>query len=156
MQNSIKDKENLTQQELEIQSILLKADENRTENLFVNEEGELKTVDELKHILMPSDTDDPVLKHQYFYQGIEKILRKELPKGISNKELRGIIREEVNIFLTRGKTKKSGRRGADVRMAYITDMEVALENLIIWKVNNDSYTNLFMIFSELNKKYKKP
>ena len=147
-------KKELTQEELEIQSILLRADENRAESLFIDGEGELNTVDEIKRILIPSDTDDPVLKHEYFYQGIQKILNKELPKGISNKEFRDLIREEINIFLTRGKTKKAGRRGADVRMAFITDMEIALENLIQWKADRESFVNLFTVFSELNKKYR--
>ncbi len=144
----------LTQEELEMQSILLKADESRTESLFIDGEGELNTVDEIKHMLIPSDTDDPVVKHEYFYQGIQKILRKELPKGSKYKELRSFIREEINVFLTRGKTKKGGRRGADVRMAYVTDMEMALETLIQWKADRENFTNLITSFVELNKKYK--
>ena len=60
-------------------------------------------------------------------------------------------------FLARGKRKKNGRRGADVRMSLVEDLEVTLERLMTWKLKQGSYVDLFKTFRALNNDYaKKP
>lgn len=145
----------LSQQDLEIQEMLAKADESRFESLLIDEEGQVITVDEMKQILIPSDTDDPVLKYDYYYHGIQKLLKKGLPEGDRYKNSRELIREEINTFLARGKRKKLGRRGADSRMGFIPEMEVALENIIQWTAKNESFVELYAIFKKLNEDYGK-
>lgn len=140
-------------EEQEIREIFAKADEVRTENLLVDADGDINMVDELKLILIPNDTDDPLAKYEKYYHGIQKLLKKGLPKGKRYKDIRSNVREEINIFLTRGKQKKNGRRGADSRMSYLTDMDTVLEHLIQWIANFQTTYELYETFKELNKQW---
>lgn len=142
------------EKEQEIREILAKADEIRLEDLFIDTDGDVLTVDEIKQILAPNDTDDPEEKYRIYYQGVEKLLRSGLPAGKLYEHVRRVVREEVLTFLSRGKTKKSGRRGADPRMGFLTDMNTAYDALIDWTARNGSATDLYDTFRELNKIYK--
>lgn len=153
MENTEKKSRILDKKEQEILEILAKADEAKHETLFFDTEGDLLTVDEIKQILVPNDTDDPIEKHTLFYQGIQRLLRRGLPQGRMYKELRDLVREEINTYLSRGKAKKSGRRGADARMGYLTDMNTALDTIIEWTENKGSAADLYQRFKELNKMY---
>jgi len=154
MENIVNKRRVIDKNEQEILEILAKSDEAKYETLFFDADGDLLSVDEKKQILAPNDTDDPVEKHTLFYKGIQKILNSELPKGKKYKEVKVLVREEINTFLSRGKTKKGGRRGADARMGYVTDMNTAYEAIIEWAANKESAADLYQRFKELNKIYQ--
>jgi hypothetical protein len=137
--------------EEEALSIIAKANETKGEQLSVTEAGKLITKKELKDYAI-GNIDDPARKFEIYYKGINKLLRKNLPKGKENKVARDFIYEEKNTFLTRGKRKnKMGVRGADGRMGYITDAEAILKIVMDWVISNDSDVNLFTTLRELNK-----
>jgi hypothetical protein len=146
----------LDKKEQEILEILTKADDVKHETLLFDAEGDILTVDEIKQVLVPSDTDDPIEKYNMFYQGIQRLLKRGLPKGKMYKDACNLVREEINTFLSRGKTKKGGRRGADSRMAYLTDMSTALDAIIEWTENQGSAVDLYQRFKDLNKMYQAP
>lgn len=147
----------LSKEEEEIAKILLEADKNKEQTLFVDEEGELHTKDEIKQLIL-GDIDDPDAKHNLYYHHLQKLLKDNLLKGNQPKvkKAREIVREEINTFLTRGKRKnKSGIRGGDSRMAYLSDMEKALDVVIEWVLKNGSSIDLYNDFKKLNNAMKK-
>ncbi len=88
-----------------------------------------------------------------------KLLRAYLPKGKANKKARDYVYEEKNTFLTRGKRINIyGIRGADSRMAYVTEIEELLDIVMNWIVKRGSSSDLFNTLNELNqsKGYGKP
>lgn len=137
-----------TQQEIE--EILMKTDESPTHKLFIGEEGDLESLDELKRILT-GDVDDPKTKYEIYYKGIQKTLKEELPRGSKYEELRKELREEINTFLAGGKRKINGVRGADSRMGYLPTMEKAFDIIFEWRGNVGTLTELLIKFKELNK-----
>ncbi|MEN9612314.1 MAG: hypothetical protein RLZZ628_3128 [Bacteroidota bacterium] len=139
--------------EQEVNEILAQSEVINTESLFIDAENEIQTVDELKQILIPDFADDPDAKYDKFYYGIQKLLKRGLPKGEKYETLRELVREEINTFLTRGKRKVNGKRGADSRQAYLSDMNLALDALIHWTVQAQSTTELYETFRVLNQKY---
>lgn len=146
---SKKSEEELRKEE-EALSIIAKANETKGEQLNVSETGKLVTKKELKDYAI-GNIDDPEKKFEIYYKGINKLLRKNLPKGKENKAARDYIYEEKNTYLTRGKRKnKMGIRGADGRMGYITDAEKILQIVMDWVISNDSDVNLFTTLRELN------
>ena len=153
MKQKVKKTAKSTKTQEEILEILAKAEERQNESLFVDEEGDIQSEDEIKKLIL-EDTDDPELKHELYYKGIQKLLKSGLPKEKKYKEVREIVREEVNTFLAKGKRKKNGYRGADARMGFVGDMEMALDKIISWKANNGTATDLFIVFKELNDKMK--
>lgn len=149
----MKQKTKTTQQsdaQREIEDILMRADEAPTLKLFIGEEGDLESLDELKSILV-GDVEDPETKYEIYYQGIQKTLRTELPKGSKYKSLKDEVREEINTFLAGGKRKVNGKRGADSRMGYISDTEKAFDVIFSWKGRGGSIAELLMEFQKLNK-----
>lgn len=138
----------------EINEILAQSEVINTESLFIDAESEIQTVDELKQILIPDSSDDPSSKYEKYYYGIQRLLKSGLPKGANFESVREIVREEINTFLTRGKRKINGKRGADSRQAYLSDMDIALNALIEWTENIQSTIELYETFRGLNQKYK--
>lgn len=149
MKQETKTAKDKDQSQEEIFDILSKADEKQTEMLFIDEEGMLQSEDEIKKLVL-GDADDPDFKHEIYYSGIEKLLKRELPKGKQYEQVRKIVREEINTFLARGKRKKNNYRGADPRMAYKGDMEIALDIIIAWKARRGTSTDLYNEFKALN------
>jgi hypothetical protein len=139
--------------EQEVNEILAQSEVINTESLFIDAENEIQTVDELKQILIPDHADDPDAKYDKYYYGIQKLLKRGLPQGEKYESVRELVREEINTFLTRGKRKVNGKRGADSRQAYLPDMDVALDALIYWTANAQSTTELYETFRVLNQKY---
>ncbi len=143
-------------EEQEIREIFARADDSKTESLFIDNEGDIHLIDEIKQILIPDATDDPSAKYDRYYQGIQKLLKRGLPEGEMYKEARALVREEISIFLTRGKEKKGGVRGADSRQAFLPDMDIALACIITWFSSAQSTFELYSAFKELNKRYLVP
>jgi hypothetical protein len=134
---------------LERQQILSKADEIKGEQLILLPDG-VKTEKELKSFALGS-IDNPDRKYELYYSGIMRLLRKNLPKGPSNRKAREFIYEEKNALLTRGKRKgKSGIRFGDSRMAYLSDVEELLDIIISWVVSNGTMVQLFNTLRDLN------
>jgi len=135
----------------EIDEILLRTDESPTTSLFIGEEGDLETLDELKSIIL-GDADDPDTKYDLYYHGIDQVLRKELPKGSKYKEMRLELREEINTFLANGKRKVNGKRGADCRMGTLPLMEEAFTIIFTWRSTGANPAVLYNKFRDINKK----
>ncbi|MER0442192.1 hypothetical protein [Emticicia sp. W12TSBA100-4] len=158
MKNVVTKKETISKNQKEILEIISKADNVKTESLFVNFEGDLKSKNELKELLL-KDSDDPEKKHEIYYKGIERLLKRMIPsRNAKFKEIKEFVREEKNIYLTRGKEKgQNGRRNADPRMAYLTDMETVFNTLIDCYSINATPMQIFQEFEKLNidKNYKK-
>src|SRR5687767_15365257 len=82
-------------------------------------DGSLQEIDELRK-LINKKMEDPEEKYELYYNGVQNLLRRHLPKGEDFKQGRQYIYDEKNIFLTRGKAKNvvTGKRGGDSRMTY--------------------------------------
>lgn len=143
-------KDEQAQRDFEINQILQMADEVPTTKLFIGEEGDLETLDEMKSIIA-GDTDDPETKYDLYYKGIQKVLRSELPRGTKYKQLRDEIREELAVFLTEGKRKINGVRGADSRMGRLPLMEKVFDIVFNWRGDNGTPAELYLEFRRLNE-----
>lgn len=138
-------------EDMEIQEIFQRANQEPGDMLLISDEGDIKSENELQRFVL-QDTDDPAKKHSVYYDGIEKLLRMyPKPSSKAGKEAMKILREEKNIFLTRGKKKDlNGRRGADVRMAYIPDMQIALD-IISYNFINEG-KNIWSLYQAFRNK----
>jgi len=140
--------------ELEKLEILSKSRQTKGEQLSIDGKGRFKSEKELKEYAV-GRIDDPDKKHEIYYKGIQKLLIENLPKGSSFKKLRNIIYDEKNLLINRGKKKnEKGIRGSDGRMAYIDDLEIALNIVMKWVWGKgtpvDIYKKLFDKNLELN------
>ena len=138
--------------EKEIEKILSDANSKTGEQLEFGELGAIKSQDKLKEFALGHIPDDPEEKYNVYYKGIERLLKKFLPTSNKHKFARDIIREEKNIFLTRGnKLNERGIRGADSRMAYIQDMEFIMNLIIEWARESGNYFDLYSRIRDKNK-----
>lgn len=152
--NKTTKKEQLSKEELERLEILQRADEVKGEQLSLNWNSELISVNEAQE-LISHPIDDPVQKFQLYYKGLHKLLRDFLPKGKRNEEARRLIYDEKNVLINRGARKdENGIRGSDGRMAYIEDLELALKIVANWVTNKGSYYDLYRAFWEKNEELK--
>ena len=92
----------------------------------------------------------PEKAYELYYKALYSLLKthlKTLPK-----EIRDMIYDQKNIFLTRGKVKNErGIRGGDSRQAYLEDMEIALEIVVNWVSEGANPVNLYNAFRDKNK-----
>jgi len=145
------DKKKLSQEEIERREILQKAEEIKEEQLKLDIEEGVDVENEYNNLLDQS-IDDPVQKFQLYYKVLNKLLRANLPKGKENEPIRRIIYDEKNILINRGNKKdEKGIRGSDGRMAYLEDIEVAIEVVMNWISSNGSYQDLYMLFWDKNE-----
>ena len=143
----------LSDKERERLELLQKADQVRGRQLTVDAGGEIGTEDELKKFAL-GQIENPPKKHEVYYAGIQRLLRKFLPKGKQNERLRRIIYDEKNVFLSRGRKKDDrGIRGADGRMGYLGDHQQALTEVIEWARTKQSMADLYKVFWALNEKH---
>jgi hypothetical protein len=145
-------------QEVEEQSILMEADKIKEEILQIDTEGNIELKNEIGNLLS-GQIDDPEAKYQLYYHVISKLLQKHLPKGKKFAKIRDLIYEEKNAFLTRGHRKdEKGRRGADGRMSYISDIESFITILTEWITSQGTTFELYTKLLDLNvsKGYGKP
>jgi len=151
---SSKEKEEQLQAEIrknEIEEIFAASASTVGEQTVINNLGQISSENELKQFILGNIPDDPEEKYNVYYKGVEKLLRKFLPKGKEHSDARKIIREEKKIFLTRGKKLNSkGIRGADSRMAYIPDMEEIMNMITKWAFENGNTFDLYKLLRDKN------
>lgn len=162
-------KQKLTQEELEkIEkereeererlSILMKADEIKEETFSFDIDGQISLKSELEDLSLDA-IDDPETKYNLYYNVINSLLKKYLPKGEEHKRARDLIYEEKNTFLTRGHRKDDrGVRGADGRMGYIPDMNELVNIVTDWISSKGGMYDLYVKIRDLNisKGYGEP
>ena len=151
--NTDKKQSSLDEEKLrEIEELLSEANSKTGEQLVIDDLGQIQSQNELKEFILGDIPDDPSEKYKIYYQGIEKLLKKFLPKGPRYKEARELIREEKKIFLTRGKKlNEKGIRGADSRMGYVQDMEDIMNLIAKWAFESRNYYELYSLIRDKNK-----
>jgi len=141
----------LSEADRERLEILQKSQEVKGEQLLINLDDEIVVENQAK-TLLDKKIDDPVEKFQLYYHGLLRLLKDNLPKGKENESARRIIYDEKNILINRGaKKNEKGIRGSDGRMAYIEDLEMAIEIVANWLVKKGSSVDLFMAFWDKNE-----
>lgn len=144
-------KREFSKEDIERLEILQKAEEVKGEQLALDINAQL-IVENQAEKLIGQKIDDPVQKFQLYYKGLNNLLRKHLPKGKENEEIRRIVYDEKNILINRGAKKdENGIRGSDGRMAYIDDLESAIKVVAKWISKNGSPAELFMAFWDKNE-----
>lgn len=146
-----KKKRELSQADIERLEIIQKSEEVKGEQLTINIDSELEVENEALKLLGQT-IDDPVEKFQLYYHGLTKLLKDNLPKGKENEQVRRIVYDEKNILINRGAKKdEKGIRGSDGRMAYIEDLEFAIQIVADWISKKGSASELFMAFWDKNE-----
>lgn len=139
------------EQEAERASILMKADEIKEETFDFDMDGQIELKSELADMML-EQIDDPEAKYELYYNVVNRLLRKHLPKGEKYKPARDFIYEEKNTFLTRGHRKnEQGIRGADGRMAYINDINDLINIITKWISNKGTMYDLYSQLRDLNR-----
>jgi hypothetical protein len=117
---------------------------------------EFKEIDEVKELLQKS-IETPEERYSMFYNGIQNVLIKYLPKHKGFQPYRQIIYDEKNIFLNRGKMKDAtGKRGTDSRMAYNEDYSEIVLLVSNWAMTTQDPIDLYRQLWDLNEKYNYP
>jgi len=146
-----KKKRELSKEDIERLEILQKSDEVKGEQLSINLDSEL-VIENQAVELLGQTIDDPVEKFQLYYHGLTKLLIDNLPKGKENEQVRRIVYDEKNVLINRGaKKNEKGIRGSDGRMAYIEDIEIAIQIVADWISKKGSPSELFMAFWDKNE-----
>jgi hypothetical protein len=145
----------ISAQDLERLELLQRANEKKGTQLQVDiASGDLKEFDEIR-AMVKKDFENPQEKYDIYYKGINRILRKYLPKGKEHEAGRNLIYDEKNIFLSLGKRKsdsKDGTRGADGRMTYQPIMKDMLDLIVGWVSESQDPIALYDMIWELNEK----
>lgn len=81
------------EQEAERASILMKADEIKEETFDFDMDGQIELKNELADMML-EQIDDPEAKYELYYNVVNRLLRKHLPKGEKYKPARDFIYEE--------------------------------------------------------------
>lgn len=153
--NKKKEKEELSEADIERMELLQKANEKVGKQLSINtEKGNLEEVDELRE-LIGKEFEDPEEKYNIYYKGIRRLLMDFLPKGKEFKEARDIIYDEKNIFLNLGKKKSdnNGIRKSDGRMTFQPVMNEILDIIVKWVSESQNPFDLYREFYELNERH---
>ena len=139
------------EQEMERAAILMKADEIKEETLDFGVDGQIELKNEIADLML-EQIDNPEEKYNLYYNVVNRLLRKHLPKGEASKEARDLIYEEKNTFLTRGHRKdERGVRGADGRMAYIPDITELVNVITAWITSRGTMFDLYLKLRDLNE-----
>ncbi len=147
-----KDNTKISKEEIERREILNKADEIKGEQIKLDLFAGTVSLENEAKLLLGTAIDDPEKKHKLYYDGLEKILKKFLPKDKQGKEISRMIRDEKLVFLNRGAARgPDGLRGSDSRMAHIEDIETAIDLVGDWLSQKGTYTDLYMAFYNLNE-----
>ena len=145
------DTKQLSKEEKERREILQKAEDVKEEQLKLDIEEGINVENEYS-ALLDQQIDDPVQKFQLYYKILNKLLKSNLPKGKENESIRRIIYDEKNILINRGyKKDDKGIRGSDGRMAYVEDLEIAIQVVMDWVSSKGSYQELYMSFWHKNE-----
>ena len=147
----VKQSEQEQQFEQEREAIMLKADEAKEETFFFDDAGKIAIKNEIADLLL-GEIDNPEKKYDLYYNAIDRVLRKYLPKGNKFKELRELIYEEKNTFLTGHRLDKNNRRHADGRMTPTPIMEELVNIIAEWIGNQGTPVELYIKLRDENKK----
>ncbi|WP_037325221.1 hypothetical protein [Salinimicrobium terrae] len=149
--NQKKKERKLSKEDIERLELLQKSDEIKGEQLSIDVDSNIILENQAEK-LIGQQIDDPVQKFQLYYKGLNKLLKDNLPKGKENEEVRRIIYDEKNILINRGAKKDDkGIRGSDGRMAYLEDLEIAIQIVADWTRKKGSSTDLYMAFWDKNE-----
>lgn len=149
--NQKKKERKLSKEDIERLELLQKSDEIKGEQLSIDVDSNI-TLENQAEKLIGQQIDDPVQKFQLYYKGLNKLLKDNLPKGKENEQVRRIIYDEKNILINRGAKKDDkGIRGSDGRMAYLEDLEIAIQIVADWTRKKGSSTDLYMAFWDKNE-----
>lgn len=132
------------------QKIIEAQQDDKKKLLFGLTEENRDEIKELNELLNTSIIEDPEKSYDLFYNGIQNFLLSVLPK---TSEIRTPILELKSILLT-GKEKKnikSGKRGADSRMSYMSSMESVIDIITEWSMSPHDYMKLAYLLLNKNK-----
>jgi hypothetical protein len=95
-------------------------------------------------IILPA-IQNPDDAYELYYSSLAKLKRSFIPKGKTGQP----VRDEINIFLKRGKEK-----GADGRQSYTHLMREAINIFLKWanEYNGGNIMDLYFTFHDLNNK----
>lgn len=142
--------EKAAEEEREREEILMQADETKDMTFDFDMDGQLVLKSEIADMML-EEIEDPEAKHSLYYNGIQRLLKKHLPKGENHAEARKMIYEEKNTYMTRGhRVDDKGIRGADSRMTYIEDMHEMVNIITEWITNRGSMYDLYVKLRDLN------
>lgn len=136
-------------QEFERMSILSKTDEVKEETFDFDIEGAITVKNEIADMALEA-IDDPEEKYLLYYKVMMRLLKKQLPKGQKNKQMRDYIYEEKNTLLTGHRKGPDGRRNADSRMAYRPEMKILIDIIYKWVTTNGAPYELYVTLRDLN------
>lgn len=135
------------------QKVIRAHSSKKEELLFDITKEDSSEIEELSELVDTQIIANPEKSYDLFYRGIQKFLLSILPK---DKTVRKPIFELKNILLT-GKEKTSlkyGKRGADSRMAILSDMELVIDVISDWSRTPYDYMRLANLLLEKNKELK--
>lgn len=137
--------------EREREMILMQADDETKEMVLdFGEDGLLEFKSEIESLTL-EEIDDPETKYHLYYNVIDKLLRKHLPKGEKHKEERELIYEEKNTYMTGGhRINDRGIRGADSRMSYVENMQEIINIITEWITTKGTMYDLYIKLRDLN------
>lgn len=142
--------ESKRRQEMEQAELLMRADREAELVFSVGDDNELVVKQEIADMTL-EEIDDPKAKYQLYYNVLNRLLMKHLPKGEEFKQIREYIYEEKNTFLTRGhRIQNDGRRGADGRMSYSTDINEIINIVTEWIMQKGTLFDLYTKLRDLN------
>ena len=151
-QEELEELQRKQEQDLERAAILMKADEIKEETFDFDVNGQIELKNELADMVL-EQIDDPEAKYNLYYNVVNRLLRKYLPKGDTYKDARDLIYEEKNTFLTRGHRKDAqGIRGADGRMSYISDINELVNIITEWISNKGTMFDLYTLNPQLHSR----
>ena len=139
-------------------AILFEADKIKEETLQFDLDGQVELKNEIADLVL-GQIDNPEEKYNLYYNVVNQLLKKHLPKGENFKKARDLIYEEKNTFLTRGRRKdERGIRGADGRMVFTDDINELINIITHWISAKATMYDLYTKILDLNisKGYGKP
>nr|DAO29189.1 MAG TPA: hypothetical protein [Caudoviricetes sp.] len=141
----------LQEQEEERLQLLMEADKNKEESFQFDFDGDVVLKSEIADLVL-EQIDNPKEKYELYYNVVNRLLKKHLPKGKQFEKERNFIYEEKNVFLTRGHRKNDkGIRGADGRMAFTDDINELVNVITDWITSKGGMFELYSKLLELNK-----
>jgi hypothetical protein len=141
----------LQEQEEEKLQLLMEADKIKEESFQFDFDGDVVLKNEIADLFL-EQIDNPKEKYELYYNVVNRLLKKHLPKGKLFEKERNFIYEEKNVFLTRGHRKNDkGIRGADGRMAFTDDINELVNVITDWITSKGGMFELYTKLSELNK-----
>ena len=137
---------------------MFEADKIKEETFQFDLDGQVELKNEIADLVL-GQIDNPEEKYNLYYNVVNQLLKKHLPKGENFKKARDLIYEEKNTFLTRGRRKdERGIRGADGRMAFTDDINELINIITHWISAKGTMYDLYTKILDLNisKGYGKP